>query len=530
MNPAGAIRLDPAIAHEMAAVLRAELARLVACGPLARAPMLVRLLRYLFEETIAGRGAGVSQYSIAFDCYGIGEGFDPAANSVVRAHARRLRKLLDELADPASSCRILMPERGYELYFEVTDSCAGAAPLRELSTDRPIVGFFEFKSAIDGGASLAKALSEEIVAALGDQDLAIPAGPFVMGVPDDSAALPDDAEGDVTRRLDLRMQGTVLPASVGWGVSVRLLDATGLRLIGSFVVPMVGTDSDEIRQVALRIVAGVFGDWGLVAGWLVASARAKSGASLNACEALALARQYLTHHDFEQLARCVEALRCAAPSATTAALPATLAVLLAVIASVEPHWNEPPDRAGIGRFAAQASRLDPQHPWTRLALAMAAAVDGRSAELHGMALRAEREPDTPWLLVGALGSLLCYQAIDFELGSRMVRRFCAAVPEYPRMVHISLALAALAAGDTHAVGAELACFGVPWGWATPLLRATCHALEGDAAEARAEWVRVQDAYPGFVQRWRGSVGLLWHETHLTRIAEALRGCGVAEGL
>lgn len=528
MSAAEAKSVDPFYPRGAAAPLRAELARLEGCGPLVRAPMLVRLLRYLFEETIAGRGACVSQYSIAFDCYGIGEGFDPAANSIVRVHARRLRKLLDELAHPSGACRILMPERGYELRFEAGDSSPAAGWQHEVPSDRPVVGIFEFNAVADQGAHLVRGLSEEIMAALGTQDLAMPAGPFATGASGSAAAVP--YEVDATGRFDLRLQGALLPASNGWGVSVRLLDGAGHHVVGSFVEPIGDMDPDEIRSVASRIVARVFGDWGLVARWLVASARAKSGVSLGAYEALALARQYLTHYDFEQLDACVAALRRAAPSAATAALPATLAVLLAVIVAVEPRWSEPPDCTEIGRLAAQASRLDPQHPWTRLALAMAAAVEGRPAELHGMALRAELEPDTPLLLVGGLGILLCYQAIDLDLGSRMVRRFCSEVPDYPRMTHLALALAALAKGDTRAVTAELACFGVPWGWASPLLRAACLALEGHAAEANAEWERVLVAFPGFVQRWRGSLGLLWHEIHLVRIAEALEGCGVGVDL
>jgi hypothetical protein len=49
--------------------LRAGLARIERHPALAASPRLRRLLRYLYEETLAGRGAEIRQFSIAFDCY-----------------------------------------------------------------------------------------------------------------------------------------------------------------------------------------------------------------------------------------------------------------------------------------------------------------------------------------------------------------------------------------------------------------------------------------------------------------------------
>jgi hypothetical protein len=67
---------------------------------------------------------------------------------------------------------------------------------------------------------------------------------------------------------------------------------------------------------------------------------------------------------------------------------------------------------------------------------------------------------------------------------------------------------------------------VPWGWASPLIHASCAALEGDAPQARREWQRVLEAFPEFPARWRETVALQWHESHLAAIFQALERAGI----
>jgi len=130
------------------------------------------------------------------------------------------------------------------------------------------------------------------------------------------------------------------------------------------------------------------------------------------------------------------------------------------------------------------------------------------------------------MLVGAFGTALCNQALELDLGRQLIRRYCAESAHYPRLVHLALALAALSEGNTRGAREELANFGVPWGWASPLILATCFALEGDAPEARLEWQRVLDAFPDFPSRWRETVATQWHASYLDKIFGALRAAGI----
>jgi hypothetical protein len=242
-----------------------------------------------------------------------------------------------------------------------------------------------------------------------------------------------------------------------------------------------------------------------------------------------LARQYLTHFNFEYLGRCVQTLREAAVDTEDASIPATLAVLLSSACSVEPRWSEPMDREEIHQLAARAARLGPEDAWTRLALAMSAMLGGQTSVLLEIAKQADEESDSPIMLVGSLGSILCFQSLDVERGRRMLERYCRESPNYPRLVHLALALVAFAADDIVTTKVELARFGVPWGWAFPLVAGACAAIEGNAVMAQSEWLRVLAAFPSFPQRWRDTVATQWHEDHLLRIFRALESAGVKTG-
>jgi hypothetical protein len=284
----------------------------------------------------------------------------------------------------------------------------------------------------------------------------------------------------------------------------------------------------HLRRLADQLVSRIASDWGVICGNVASKARSGYSEDFAPHEAVAVARQYLTHFHFEHLERCVRSLRHAT-EIDEASVPATLAVVLSMACAVEPRWMEPLDKKEIRSLAARAARIDPQAGWTRLALAVSAMIDGRRSELVEMAKRAERETGTPRMLLGAFGSLLCFQAVEIELGKRMIARFIEGMSNYPRLVHLALAQCALAASDPMTARMELANYGVPWGWASPLVAAGCSAIEGDAVAARAEWQRVLDAFPEFSQRWRKTVATQWDLSHLEAIFQSLEAHGIETG-
>lgn len=75
-------------------VVQAELSLLLSDPLFDRSPMLSRLLSYLVEETLAGRGDRLKSYSVAVEGLGRAPDFDATADSYPRVQISRLRKQL----------------------------------------------------------------------------------------------------------------------------------------------------------------------------------------------------------------------------------------------------------------------------------------------------------------------------------------------------------------------------------------------------------------------------------------------------
>lgn len=75
--------------------IRVELNRVLASSEFRATPQRRQMLRYLVEETLAGRSDRLKGYSIGIEVFRRDEGFDSQADPVVRLEARRLRHDLD---------------------------------------------------------------------------------------------------------------------------------------------------------------------------------------------------------------------------------------------------------------------------------------------------------------------------------------------------------------------------------------------------------------------------------------------------
>lgn len=78
-----------------ASEIREALSRVAASGPFERSGQLQRLLRFVIEETLAGRGGRLKEYVIGVEVFGRPASFDPHLDSLVRVEAHRLRVALE---------------------------------------------------------------------------------------------------------------------------------------------------------------------------------------------------------------------------------------------------------------------------------------------------------------------------------------------------------------------------------------------------------------------------------------------------
>src|SRR5262249_14006191 len=102
-----------------AALVRAELDRIVSSELFTRSARLSAFLRFIVNRTLAGEGESLKEHVIAVDLYGKPGDFDTAADPIVRIDARRLRdKLREYYADAlASGVVISVPKGSYTPAF-----------------------------------------------------------------------------------------------------------------------------------------------------------------------------------------------------------------------------------------------------------------------------------------------------------------------------------------------------------------------------------------------------------------------------
>jgi hypothetical protein len=78
------------------AEIRGHLERVLSTRGFNRAPQLGLFLRFIVEETLAGRGAQLKEYTIATDVYRRNPNFDPRLDATIRVEALKLRSRLEE--------------------------------------------------------------------------------------------------------------------------------------------------------------------------------------------------------------------------------------------------------------------------------------------------------------------------------------------------------------------------------------------------------------------------------------------------
>jgi adenylate cyclase len=120
---------EPATGDLAPEQIRAALGRITASSVFAASPRMQNFLRYVVEETLAGRGGDIKGYTLALEVFGRGDSFDPANDSVVRVEAARLRRTLAAYyGDEGSADAVIIdvPKGGYVPAFQRRPAAPGA--------------------------------------------------------------------------------------------------------------------------------------------------------------------------------------------------------------------------------------------------------------------------------------------------------------------------------------------------------------------------------------------------------------------
>ena len=111
--------------------IRAQLERILDSPTLQASPRRRAFLRYLVEETLAGRADGLKGYSLGLAVFGRDGTFESQSDPVVRLEARRLRRDLDSYyvdAGARDPVRITIPKGHYVPHFKWHQAPTEAPP------------------------------------------------------------------------------------------------------------------------------------------------------------------------------------------------------------------------------------------------------------------------------------------------------------------------------------------------------------------------------------------------------------------
>src|SRR3954465_9135874 len=111
--------------------IRAALERLVTSPQLESSPSLCRFLRYVVEETLAGRGGQIKEYSLGAEVFSRGDDFDPRIDPIVRVQARNLRaRMARYYQGPGATEAVVidLPKRTYVPVFSFQGTLAPEIP------------------------------------------------------------------------------------------------------------------------------------------------------------------------------------------------------------------------------------------------------------------------------------------------------------------------------------------------------------------------------------------------------------------
>ena len=116
---------------------RLELQKMLASKDFDTSTRNRRFLKFVVEETLAGRGDRIKAYNIALSVFDRSSDFDPLADPIVRIEASRLRRSIEHYyltGGLGDRVRITVPKGSYVAAFAYTDPDGAGLPVPEALT------------------------------------------------------------------------------------------------------------------------------------------------------------------------------------------------------------------------------------------------------------------------------------------------------------------------------------------------------------------------------------------------------------
>jgi adenylate cyclase len=296
--------------------VRRQVEQVFASGDFDASNRSREFLRFVVEETLAGRAEGLTQTAIATRVFGRREDFDAVVDPIVRIQAGRLRRSLERyylLAGQQDAVRIELPRGSYVPAFGARpateterheDRAPEPAPTAAPADDWPAVAIspFELVQAGPEHAESAALVTQELVLELGRyRDVRLHRTEL------------DRAEAAGRPRTRFALGGRLRATAGGdLRVTAQLVDrATGEQVWGDEYHTLGGPDrwSGSLEDIARVIAARVGADEGVIVQLLAAEHRRRRPPSRTPYAAILRSFEFFLARDPTTLAPALQALR-----------------------------------------------------------------------------------------------------------------------------------------------------------------------------------------------------------------------------
>lgn len=492
--------------------IRAQLERILAHREFQATDRMRDFLRFVVEETLAGRSRRLKGYTIATQVFGRGKDFDAGLDPIVRIQAGRLRRALERyylVAGRRDHIRIDIPKGRYVPTFTVqppkrtraSDTCApDADPIYE--PDGPTVAILPLTNVTDDpeqtyfvSGLVAELVSEvnryQDVTAVPCQDV-VPAGGGGVQLL------------DLSREIGARflVGGTVRRDTSRIKVAVQLTDAISGRQIwgDDYSVDLAASGLIETQEdIARSVIAAIAGEYGIIARRLAGESRKKRPEELSTYEALLRYHHYMLVLTPEVGESALVALKSATEREPEYAPAwAGLATLHCHAVVFDLDGIEEPLEIAF-THAQRAAALDPASQLARTILAYVYLLRGELGQFAEEAEVALALNSNSPNYAGTIGYLYAC-AGDCDRGRELVDRSIERNPCHPKWFHHGLYVCHFARREYEDAYQEAQKVGFAVGFWDPALRAAALGKLGRQDEARVAGAELLQQKPDFESR------------------------------
>jgi len=504
-----------------------QLDRLLANSDFDASPRSRDFVRFIVEETLAGRADDLTQASIATRVFGRREDFDATVDPIVRIQAGRLRRSLERyylLAGQSDAVRIELPRGTYIPVLrwarqgETVVKAADDERRAQATDGRPavVVSLFEHGNLDPGLAEAALLLDDSLCVEMGHYG-------------DVEVVRRRDLEqlGKPLQQGDYALLGRLSSGPEGSRVSARLMDCRDAsQLWAHDYLDERGEGGAFLRETARVIAARVASEQGVVAQRLWAEQRTRPLEKLTPYGGVLASYQFFFERDAKDFLPALHALQRIVRERPEFALAWVQLARLYIANYAFEVADVPTPIDDAISFAQNAVHLEPASQRARAALAAAFLQKGELDAGRAEVERAfEINPDSfiylEWIgwLVAMLG--------DWERGTAMVRRSMDRNPN-----HIPVALHAVWADhmrrgefeEAHQVALRYRDAVFFW---RPLMRASSLGHLNRKDEAKREVAEILRHKPDFAKRGRILIGrYIKFPDALERIVDGLAKAGL----